>query len=62
MKIQIVIGNLLISLCMSCVALAEEKAIPVSVVTVVIAPVYDEIPLTGSVTARRLSRISSKKN
>ncbi len=33
---------------------------PVSVVKVEIAPVYDEIPLTGSVTARRVARISPR--
>ena len=45
---------------MSFIVLGEEKTTPVSVVAVTIAPVYDEIPLTGSVTARRVSRISPK--
>ena len=36
----------------------EEKAIPVKIVKTIIAPVHEELPLTGSVTTRRLSRIS----
>ena len=36
----------------------EEKAIPVKIVKTIIAPVHEELPLTGSVTSRRLSRIS----
>ncbi len=35
-----------------------ERAIPVKIVKTVIAPVFEELPLTGSVTTRRLSRIS----
>ena len=35
-----------------------EKAIPVKIVKTIIAPVHEELPLTGSVTTRRLSRIS----
>ena len=36
----------------------ENKAIPVKIVRPVVAPVYEELPLTGSVTTRRLSRLS----
>ena len=36
----------------------ENKAIPVKIVKTVMAPVYEELPLTGSVTTRRLSRLS----
>ena len=45
---------------LSSVCLAQDQPIPVSVVVVEMAPVYDEIPLTGSVTARRVSRISPR--
>lgn len=40
--------------------LAQDRVTPVSVVEVTTAPLSDEIPLTGSVTARRSSRISPK--
>ncbi|MFT7460149.1 MAG: membrane fusion protein (multidrug efflux system) [Planctomycetota bacterium] len=60
MKIRAFPGHYFFVLAIPFCALAAGKAIPVSVVTVAIAPVYDEIPLTGSVTARRLSRISPK--
>ncbi len=43
-----------------CEILAVEGAAPVSVVEAITAPVHEEIPLTGSVTARRVSRISPK--
>lgn len=36
----------------------ENKAIPVKIVRPVVAPVHEELPLTGSVTTRRLSRLS----
>ena len=36
----------------------EEKTIPVKIVKAAIAPVFEELPLTGSVTTRRLSRLS----
>ncbi len=36
----------------------ENRAIPVKIVRPVVAPVYEELPLTGSVTTRRLSRLS----
>ena len=36
----------------------ENKAIPVKIMRPVVAPVYEELPLTGSVTTRRLSRLS----
>lgn len=39
-------------------AAAEEKTVPVNVVTADRAPVYDELPLTGSLEARRVSRLS----
>lgn len=45
---------------LSCVFAAEKKARPVSVVAVVRAEVHEEIPLTGSVIARRVSRISPR--
>ncbi|NKB37393.1 MAG: efflux RND transporter periplasmic adaptor subunit [Gammaproteobacteria bacterium] len=41
-------------------SLAEDRLTPVSVAKVEIAPIYDEIPLTGSVTARRIARISPR--
>ncbi len=40
------------------VAAQEDQAAPVKVARAVMAPVREELPLTGSVTARRLSRIS----
>ena len=40
--------------------LAQDSVTPVSVVEVTTAPLSEEIPLTGSVTARRSSRISPK--
>ena len=40
------------------VAAREDQAAPVKVARAVMAPVREELPLTGSVTARRLSRIS----
>ena len=36
----------------------ENKAIPVKVMLPIVAPVYEELPLTGSVTTRRRSRLS----
>lgn len=36
----------------------EDEAIPVKVMRPVVAPLYEELPLTGSATARRLSRLS----
>lgn len=49
----------LILLLVTSVTLAQErKAIPVKVVRAVMAPVYEELPLTGSVTTRRQSRLS----
>ena len=36
----------------------ENMAIPVKVIRPVVAPMYEELPLTGSVTTRRLSRLS----
>ncbi len=36
----------------------ENRAIPVKVIRPVVAPMYEELPLTGSVTTRRLSRLS----
>ncbi len=36
----------------------ENRAVPVKIVRPVVAPVYEELPLTGSVTTRRLSRLS----
>ena len=51
---------LALSLLLSSLCQAQDNSIPVSVVVVEMAPVYDEIPLTGSVTARRVSRISPK--
>lgn len=60
MKDDAAFGSFLLFLSVSFVVLAEEKAIPVSIVKVAIAPVYEEIPLTGSVTARRVSLISAK--
>ena len=38
----------------------EQKAIPVKVVRPSVAPVHEELPLTGSVTTRRQSRLSSE--
>lgn len=60
MKIQVVIRRCLFIVFIPLFVLAEEKPTPVSVVAVTIAPVFDEIPLSGSVTARRVSRISPK--
>lgn len=40
------------------VAAREDRAAPVKVARAVMAPVREELPLTGSVTARRLSRIA----
>lgn len=40
------------------VAAQEDQAAPVKVARAVMAPVREELPLTGSVSARRLSRIS----
>ena len=40
------------------VAAREDQAAPVKVARAVMAPVREELPLTGSVTARRLSRIA----
>ncbi|MGI9228768.1 MAG: efflux RND transporter periplasmic adaptor subunit [Gammaproteobacteria bacterium] len=37
---------------------AEDDAVPVTVARVMVGPAYEELPLTGSVTPRRLSRIS----
>lgn len=37
---------------------AADKTVPVDVVEVVRAPVYDDVPLTGSVESRRTSRLS----
>lgn len=43
----------------ACFAEAQEnRAIPVKITRPVVAPVYEELPLTGSVTTRRLSRLS----
>ncbi|MEX2523675.1 MAG: efflux RND transporter periplasmic adaptor subunit [Gammaproteobacteria bacterium] len=39
---------------------AAEKPVPVTVVKAVKAPVYDDIPLTGTVESRRVSRLSPK--
>ena len=39
---------------------AEDTAMPVVVVKVVIAPVYEELPLSGTVVSPRVSRISPK--
>lgn len=36
----------------------DNRAIPVKVMRPVVAPVYEELPLTGSVTTRRQSRLS----
>lgn len=36
----------------------DNRAVPVKVMRPVAAPVYEELPLTGSVTTRRLSRLS----
>ena len=36
----------------------EDKAIPVKIVKTIMAPVYEELPLTGSVTTRRLAMLS----
>lgn len=36
----------------------ENRAVPVKVVRPVVAPIVEELPLTGSVTTRRLSRLS----
>ena len=36
----------------------DERAIPVKIMRPVVAPMYEELPLTGSVTTRRLSRLS----
>lgn len=38
----------------------ETPVTPVTVATATMAPIQEEIPLTGSVTARKLSRISSR--
>lgn len=40
--------------------LAQENSTPVSIVRATMSPVYDEIPLSGSILARRVSRISAK--
>ena len=40
--------------------LAQDTAVPVSVVRVASAPVYDEIPLSGTVVARRFVRVSPR--
>lgn len=48
-------------LVIACVpVLAQDRVTPVSVVEATTAPLSEEIPLTGSVTARRSSRISPK--
>ena len=60
LKIHMAFCVAVMALCTNSAASAEEKATPVSIVRVTIAPIYDEIPLTGSVTARRVSRISPK--
>lgn len=60
MKLRIFLGSIFLLVVLPLNTLANEKATPVSVVIATIAPVYDEIPLTGSVTARRVSRISPK--
>ncbi len=60
MKIRVVPGSCLFILLLPFFVFAGDKARPVSVVTVVVAPVQDEILLIGSVTARRVSRISPR--
>jgi RND family efflux transporter MFP subunit len=60
MKKRVVHGSCLLLLVTSLFVLADEKATPVSVVATTVAAVYDEVPLSGSVTARRVSRISPK--
>ena len=42
--------------------LADERPAPVNVVKVAKAPLYEEVPLTGSVESKRVSRISPKIN
>lgn len=55
------LGATLFGLTIACVpALAQDRVTPVSVVEATTAPLSEEIPLTGSVTARRSSRISPK--
>jgi len=52
---------LLLVCCQAGAAFAQDNLpAPVSVVQATIAPVYEEIPLTGSVTSPRLSRISPR--
>jgi membrane fusion protein (multidrug efflux system) len=53
---------LLLALLFPATGLRAQGPAPVAVVKAAVAPVYDEVPLTGSVTTPRLSRLSPKVN
>ena len=58
--LPLIIGSTLTSLLLVSYAFAQPAAVPVSVAWVRSAPVQDEIPLSGTVVARRFVRVSPR--